>query len=73
VKYSRILSLKYETMMIAVAEAGNKPYMVATARGDRDWRVANDGGKWLVNADSKGPTMGQTPKGADNGSRSKMG
>jgi hypothetical protein len=42
--------------------------MVETAGEDRGWRAANDGGsRWLVNADPKGPTTGQTPKWADNG------
>jgi hypothetical protein len=41
--------------------------MVEVAGEDRDWQAANDGVKWLVNADSKGLTTGQTPKWAYNG------
>jgi hypothetical protein len=45
VEYSATLSLKSEIMMTAVAEAGNGPKMVETAREDRGWWVTNDGGR----------------------------
>jgi hypothetical protein len=40
--------------------------MEEAAGEDRGWQAANDNGRWLVDADSKGPTMGQTPEWADN-------
>ena len=41
--------------------------MVEVVGEDRSWRAANNDDKWLVSAESKGLTMGQTQKGADNG------
>jgi hypothetical protein len=65
VEYSATLSLKSKIIMMAVAKARNGPSMVEAAGEDRGWRAANDGGTWLVNANPKGPTKGQ--------SNSKMG
>jgi hypothetical protein len=36
--------------------------MVEVVRGDKGGWAASDGDKWLVNADSKGPTRGPNSK-----------
>jgi hypothetical protein len=47
--------------------------MVDIAGEDRGWQAANDdGNRWLMNADPKGPTTSQTSKWADNGPRLTM-